>query len=461
MNVAILGYGVDGQSAAEYWHKKGDNVTICDLRDDIKIPEYAKAKLGADYLENLENFDLIVRTPGLHPSKIIENNPDYPDIYTKVTTTINEFFANCPGKIIGVTGTKGKGTTCTIIYKILQAAGKNTFLGGNIGVNPLDFLNEVTEDSWVVLELSSFQTIDIKYSPAIAVCLMVVPEHLNWHTNLQEYIDAKTKLFLGQTNKDSAIYLGSTENLFVNQKSDDDAVFDANNILSQKIASTSKGIHIPYSAPSSNEAPKSLNGAYVVNDVIYMQGTEICNTKDIALLGAHNLENVCAAIAAVWSIIGGDVNPIIQVVKTFTGLEHRIEFVREVDGVKYYNDSFATTPEAAIAAIKSFNQKVVLILGGSSKGTPLFSLISEIITGNARGVVVIGDTGPKILELLTVRGFSDIALGGNTMNEMVIAAKNIAHKGDVVLLSPACASFGLFVDYKDRGNQFKQVVNSL
>ncbi|HUD03803.1 MAG TPA: cyanophycin synthetase, partial [Patescibacteria group bacterium] len=171
--------------------------------------------------------------------------------------------------------------------------------------------------------------------------------------------------------------------------------------------------------------------------------------------------NVCAAIAAVWQIIGGNIQVITQVVKDFAGMEHRLEFVRELDGVKYYNDSFATTPEATVAAIKAFKQPKVIILGGYDKGIPFFDVVNEVVKSNTRQVIAIGDTGEKIIELLVQRGFEKITLGGNTMPEIVKAAKNAAQLGDVVLLSTACASFGLFKNYKDRGDQFKTVVNNL
>ena len=165
MNVAILGYGIDGFSAAKYWHNLGHDITICDKNTDIEIPGFAVAKLGKDYLNNLDVFNLIVRSPGVYPAEIVKANPDSPDILHKVTSCINEFFAKCPAPIIAVTGTKGKGTTCTLIHKFLEAAGKKVFLGGNIGIVPLDFLNKVTPESWVVLELSNFQLLDFNGHP--------------------------------------------------------------------------------------------------------------------------------------------------------------------------------------------------------------------------------------------------------------------------------------------------------
>lgn len=442
MNVAILGYGVDGASSTGYWHKLGASVTVCDQNSDILLPEYVDQQLGDNYLSNLDRFDILVRSPGIHPKKIVQANPEAPNILQKVTTAINEFFIKCPAPIIAVTGTKGKGTTSTLIYKMLLAAGKTAFLGGNIGTVPLDFIGEVTPDSWVVLELSSFQLIDFKYAPRIGVCVMVVPEHLDWHTNLAEYYQAK-------------------QNLFANQTTQDRTVFNNANDISKKITAVSNGSKVPYFVPPKGHLADTVQGAYVEGDQICMDGKIVCDVADVALLGRHNLENVCAAIGAVWHVIDENPDVIKKVVKEFSGMEHRLEYVREVNNVKYYNDSFATTPEATVAAIRAFNQPKVVILGGSDKGIPFFDVINEVVHGHVRRVIIIGETGEKFIELLVSRGYENITLGGTTMTEIVQAAQHAAEPGDVVLLSTACASFGLFKNYKDRGDQFKEAVKNL
>jgi len=442
MKVAILGYDVDGASSTGYFHKLGAEITICDQKTDLLLPGYATPKLGADYLKDLDQFDVLVRTPGLYPQKIVDANPQAPKILDKVTTSINIFFGKCPGSIIGVTGTKGKGTTCTLIYKMLKAAGKKVFLGGNIGTNPLDFISEVTANSWVVLELSNFQLIDFKYSPKIGVCLMMAPEHQDWHKTVKEYYETK-------------------KNLFIRQGENDRTVYDYTNPYSKQTVAVSGGSLVPYAVAEENKTSPIKEGAYVEGKKIYFKDTFICNVDEVALLGRHNLDNVCAAIASVWKIINGNVEIIKKVVSSFSGMEHRLEYVREVDGVKYYNDSFATTPESTIAAIRAFKQPKVIILGGHDKKIPLFDVVSEITKSNIRQVVVIGETGEQIIKLLTERGFDNISLGGNTMEEIVKTAKKVAQPGDVVLLSTACASFGLFRNYKDRGDQFKNVVNDL
>lgn len=443
MKVAILGYDVDGGSSAGYWHHLGAEITICDQKTDLLLPNYVTdAQLGEGYLANLDRFDVLVRTPGLHPSKITAANPDAPNILSKVTTTINEFFEKCPAPIIGVTGTKGKGTTSTLIYKFLEAAGKKVFLGGNIGTVPLDFLGQVTSDSYVVLELSNFQLIDFKHRPNIGVCLMVTPEHLDWHPTKEEYFAAKANLYARQTPEDRLVY-------------------NSGNGISTKMTAASKASKIPYFVPLIGQEPHKVAGAYVIGDEIYYGDTKVCDTSDVKLLGRHNLENVCAAISAVWSIIDGNTSTILNVLREFTGLPYRLELIRELNGVKYYNDSFATTPEATIAAMRAFEQPKVIILGGREKGIPFFDLAGELTRTNIREVVTIGEAGPKIAEMLQNRGIDEVVDGGATMQEIVATAAKYAQSGDVVLLSTACASFDMFSNYKDRGNQFNNAVNSL
>lgn len=430
MQVAIVGYAHEGQSALHYWQSQGADITICDQNPNKEIPAGVASQLGDGYLDNLDRFDLIVRTAGLKPAIILKKNPT---VEPKITTVINEFIRVCPTKnIIGITGTKGKGTTCTLTAKMLEAAGKKVFLGGNIGLSPLEFLADITPDSWVVLELSSFQLTDLQYSPRIALCLMVVPEHLNWHADMEEYVEAKANLFAHQQPTDTAIYF-------------------ADNPLSHTIASHSPGKKITYFA-----AP----GAYVENGSIIIDNQEICKVDELQLLGEHNWQNACAAITAAWQAVQTP-DAFRNVLTTFTGLPHRLEFVRELDGVRYFDDSFGTTPETAIVAMQAFSDPKVVILGGASKNAIYDGLVQAVLNSNVKHVITIGDTGPIIAHELQAVGFTNITPGGTTMQEIVENARAVASPGDIVLLSTGCASFGLFSDYKDRGNQFKQVVTSL
>lgn len=432
MKIAIVGFARDGQAAYQYWRSDKHQITVCDQDTTIDLPTDVHSQLGQDYLKNLDKFDLIVRTAGLPPSMIADANGQ--DILDKVTTITNEFFRVCPTKnIIGVTGTKGKGTTCTLIAKMLEGAGLRVHLGGNIGIPALDLLkNNIASSDWVVLEQSSFQLIDQKYSPHLAICLMVVPEHLNWHQDEDEYLTAKQGLFRRQTANDVAIYHPS-------------------NVRSQQVVSVSRAKKIPYLAPP---------GALVDAGQIKIDNKVICRLDELKILGQHNQENVCAAITAVWQIVPNAL-AIKKVLSTFSGLEHRLEFVREFDGVKYYDDSFGTTPETAIVALQAFVQPKVMILGGSDKGADYNELAKQIASSNVRSVILIGVTGSAIAAALAQRGFNSVVNGGKDMPSIVAAAHQQAQNGDVVLLSTACASFGLFKDYKDRGQQFKQAVAAL
>lgn len=430
MKIAIVGFDTEGTVTYEYFKAQGADITICDQNPDISVPDGASSQLGDTYLDNLDRFDSIVRTPGLHPAKILAKNPDVLD---KITSQTNIFFEMSPTtNVIGVTGTKGKGTTSSLITKMLEAAGNRVFLGGNIGLPPLSFFDQLDSDSWVVLELSSFQLIDLRYSPHIAVCLMVEPEHLDWHEDFEEYIAAK-------------------QQLFIHQKSDDVAIYYAPNENSLSIADASEGTVLPY-----YEKP----GAIVSGNEITIDNTTICDTDELQLLGEHNWQNACAAVTAVWQV-APDVAAIKSALTHFSGLEHRLEFVRELSGVRYYDDSFGTTPETAIVAIKAFSEPKVLILGGSDKGVTFEKLAQTVKDSNVRSVITIGQMGPVISEELRKVGFTDIVEGGSNTDKIVRQAQEIAQSGDVVLLSTACASFDMFKNYKDRGDQFKAAVTTL
>ncbi len=430
MNVAIVGFEIEGRSALEYWRGKGAAVTVCDQDPSKEVPIGVPTQLGPGYLDNLDRFDIIVRTVGMHPSKILAKNPS---VQNKITTNLDEFLRVSPTKnIIGVTGTKGKGTTSMLIYKMLEAAGKHAFIGGNYGIPAFSFLPQLTKDSWVVLELSSFMLYDIKHSPHIALCLMVTSEHLDWHADDEDYFAAKTHLFSHQNPDDIAIYY-------------------ADNLTSHQIASASPGKKITYYASP---------GAYVQDDKIMIDETVLCETNELQLLGPHNWQNACAAATAFWQVEHKP-DVIRQVLTTFTGLPHRLEFVRELDGVSYYDDSFGTTPETAKVAVEAFDAPKVVILGGSDKGASYEELAQTIASSNMRAAVVIGVMAGKITDALRHAGFNDIIPGGGTMQEIVNTCRQVAQPGDVVLLSTACASFDMFENYKDRGNQFKSAVTSL
>ncbi|HVW23184.1 MAG TPA: UDP-N-acetylmuramoyl-L-alanine--D-glutamate ligase [Candidatus Saccharimonadales bacterium] len=431
MKIAIAGFDVEGRASYDYFLAQGEHdITILDQNPLLAVPNGVPSVLGENYLDDLNRFDLIVRTPGLQPRRILNKNPE---VTGKITTQINEFMRVSPTRqIIGVTGTKGKGTTSTLIARMLEAAGKKVHLAGNIGVPALSLLSDIKADDWVVLELSSFQLIDLHLSPHIAVCLMVVPEHLDWHTDVQEYYTAKSQLFVRQTPEDTAI-------------------FYANNDVSRQIANVGSGQKVPYFAPP---------GASIIDGAIQIGGKTICLTSELKLLGEHNWQNVCAAVTAVWQVTQ-DTKAIKEVLTSFAGLPFRLEFVRELDNVKYYNDSFGTTPETATVAIKAFAQPKVVILGGSDKGASYDELAKTVASSSIRKVLLIGDQAQRIQTALEGASFHDFQPGGANMTEIVANARAAAMPGDVVILSPACASFGMFKNYKDRGNQFNQAVAAL
>lgn len=411
MKVGIVGYGVEGKSAEAYWRAKGDNVTICDTDSD------------------LAGYDLLVRSPGVHPSKLPEG--------ARVTSVTNEFMAQCPAPIFGVTGTKGKGTTASLLTEMLKNAGKTVHLGGNIGVPALDLLSQIKSDDIVVLELSSFQLMDAKQSPHVAVCLMIAPEHLDYHSDEQEYWDAKG-------------------NIFAHQVADDLAIYNKNDQMAMDLAYTSGGTKIPYDAEGVDKS-----GAHVSDGAIWYQDTRICNASEVALLGRHNLQNVCAALAAAWHETQ-DVSAIAKAICEFQGLPYRLQEVGTVGGVRYVNDSIGTTPESTIAAVTAFTEPKVVILGGSDKGAPFTDLAQQISKTNVRGVVMIGETADQISSELALAGYpTDNILRASDMVGAVAMAHDLAQAGDVVLLSPACASFDMFESYKDRGNQFNEAVAAL
>jgi UDP-N-acetylmuramoylalanine--D-glutamate ligase len=433
MNIAIVGYARDGQTALHYWQSLGANVTVCDQREDIVVPEGVSTQLGADHLKGLGKFDLIVRTSGLNPATITAQNPGTEG---KITTVINEFMRVCPTQnVIGITGTKGKSTTSTLIAKMLEASGKHVVLGGNIGIPALELLPEVTPESWVVLEMSSYQLSDIQYSPHIGVCLMMAPEHLNWHEDLDDYIEAKKHMFVYQKPGDTAIYYADDE-------------------TSHAIAAASPGKKIPYAA-----AP----GAYIQDGKIVVDMEEICDVTELKLLGEHNQQNACAAVTAVWQVIK-EVASIRSVLTTFTGLPHRLDLVREIDGVKYYNDSFASAPPAAGAALQAIPGKKVMIIGGFDRQLPLDELVARILDyrHDIRRILLVGASAKRVAAELDQAGFANYQISeAKDMDGIVTTARQLAHKNDSVVLSPGFPSFDMFKDFEDRGNQFVKAVGAL
>ena len=421
--IAIIGEGIEGISSAKYLKSKGAKVTILDQ------------KQGSNYLDNLEDYDLVVRSPGIK----IEMLEKYVS-RDKITSQTKTFFDICPCPIIGVTGTKGKGTTSTLIYEMLKKDGKDAYLGGNIGNTPFDFFEHLKSSSVVVLELSSFQLLDLHKSPHIAVILMITSEHLDYHPNVLEYISAKRNIIKFQKATDFAII---NRDYPASNESDVDAL--------GKVFYVSREREVD-------------NGCFARDGKIVIRTKDreipVFETKDLLLRGKHNYENVCAAVMAAY-LAGVSIKNIQEVLADFAGLPHRLELVGVVNGAEYFNDSFSTTPETAIAAIEAFKEPEILILGGSSKNSN-FQELGEVISkkGNIKAIIGIGVEWVRIKPFIKSKNIILIE-GAKDMHTIVLAASKIAVSGDVVLLSPACASFDMFKNYKDRGEQFKEEVSRL
>lgn len=453
-HIAVLGVSTEGWDSVKFLHARGARVTCCDRREkDALGPLYQQAaalgasfRLGEGYLNNLRDFDMVVRTPGMSPR--LPELAAYVGEGGEMTSLTKLFFAECRAPIIGVTGTKGKGTTSTLIAAMLKAGGKTVHLGGNVGTPLLSRVDMMKSEDWVVLELSSFQLEDLTQSPHVAVVLITTQEHLanfdtlatNFHPTRQAYVQSKTSIVRYQTEHDIVI---------VNK---DDPT-------SSSFSDMTKAHRLTFSSrdPSAD--------AFVTDEAVKlrMNGRTIrlVDRKSVKLLGHHNLENIAAAALAS-AAIGIGIPAIRKGAVTFTGLEHRLEFVRRIAGVSYFNDSFSTVPETAIAAIASFDCPCVLIVGGSEKGSDFTELGTVIARSRVRALIVIGDMTRRILTAVDDAGYSGKRITGlRTMKDIVGCAQKEAHAGDVVLLSPACASFDMFPNYKVRGVQFKEEVNRL
>lgn len=414
MKIVIAGYGIEGQSSLCYFQKEFPEASflVADERDRVDgLPDNVGYRVG---FAGLNDADLIIRSPSLSPEKIKTSG--------KIWSATNEFFDKCSAPIIGVTGTKGKGTTCSLIAAILRQSGQTVHLVGNIGVPALDVLPKIKKTDIVVYELSSFQLWDLEKSPHVAVVLMIEPDHLNVHADFDDYLAAKRNIARFQSQEDYVVY-------------------NSQNDFSREIA-------------ASSPAQKKEYPFYITNDII----------SAIRLPGKHNIDNVCAAILAAKAIQSDITDDEIKAgLSDFTGLPHRLKFVAENNGVKYYDDSISTTPGSAIAALKAFTEPKILILGGSDKGADYTELAQEIARQQMRAVVVNGANASEIIEILHKNKVSCrvVQLEMATMPTVVEVAANQAQSGDVVILSPAAASFDMFKSYNDRGEQFVAAVDNL
>ncbi len=454
-SIALLGFGIENIAVAKLFLKNQIDFIILDrapvekMIDDgqkLVVSGQLSVVSGEKYLENLEQFDIIIRSPGV--PFLTPEIQSAKKSGSEITSSTKLFFDFCPAQIIGVTGTKGKGTTASIIKAIIErnfqemAQSAKVYLIGNIGIAPFEVIEKIKPDDLIVFELSSFQLQDLDKSPHIAVVVNLADDHLDYHQTIEEYRATK-------------------QNILKYQNESDFAVINSDYPESKKLAEFGKAKKYYFSSKE-----KITSGAYANKDgdvLLAFDGEEhkICSQNELKLIGRHNLENIASA-AIVGKLLDVSDEIISQSVKEFDGLPHRLEFIREFDGIKFYNDSFSTNPTPTIAAIKSFSAPITIILGGSSKGADFSELADIIKSSSVNNVLVIGIEGPIIREaIIRSRAKISILNGGNSMEDIVETAVKHTDSGGIVLLSPACASFGMFKNYKDRGEKFKLAVNNL
>ncbi|MBI5753611.1 UDP-N-acetylmuramoyl-L-alanine--D-glutamate ligase [Candidatus Peregrinibacteria bacterium] len=492
--IAILGFGVEGKAMLAYLEKHGfTEITVCDRNVDLKaeLPQGVSSSLGVDYLMGLENFEVVFRSPGV---RFLDPRVQLAKAKGVEVTSATKFFIDlCPCPIVGVSGTKGKGTTSTLIFEMLKKGGRksglNLFLGGNIGQCPVEFLDNLNRNCLVILELSSFQLQDLEKSVKYAVMLNTTVAHLDYHEDREEYMEAKEKLLVKQgtggvavLNKDYEYskYYGPLVkgNLkWVSVKGDASA-------RRERAGERGSG------SASPSEAELIKNGVYVDGGKIFYahggKSEKIAEVSEMALVGSHNLENILPAIAVARELgVSGEACH--EVIKEFKNLPHRLQFVREVGGIKFYNDSFSTVPETSMAAADSFSEPLVLIAGGYDNGADYSEWAEKILTReNLHTVILIGATSDKMEKALveaegrlTLKSqfglqkniqnlqesskqvFPTKILRRKALEDAVIDAYAESDAGGVVVMSPAAQSFGLFKNYKQRGNDFIAHVRKL
>ncbi|MBO5734273.1 MAG: UDP-N-acetylmuramoyl-L-alanine--D-glutamate ligase [Clostridia bacterium] len=436
-NVSVIGIGISNRPLISYLVSLGAKVCAYDKKTEKQLGDIANELkalgvtlvLGDNYMDNLSG-DVIFKTPGMrcdHPAIVKAREQG-----SIITSEMEVFFEICPANIIAVTGSDGKTTTTTLIYTMLSEAGYNTYVGGNIGTPLMTKAEEMKNSDYVVLELSSFQLHTMKKSPHIAVITNITPNHLDWHTDYAEYIDAKKNIMLYQSTTDILVAnIGNEE--------------------ARKIGEQARGEWRSFS--SKQDALVHLKG-----DFICYGDEEILNKKDIKIPGNHNVENYMTAIAAVHDLV--DKNVINKVARDFGGVPHRIELVRELDGVRYYNSSIDSSPNRTANTLNTFKEPVVLIAGGKDKGIP-YDEVGAPVKEHVKTLILIGATSKVIDEAVKKSGAIIPTFFVNTYEEAVAKAKESADCGDVVLLSSASTSFDMFNNFEERGNLFKELVNKL
>ena len=447
--IAIIGLGISNIPLLSYLYSLECTVSVFDKREIEKLDSKAVKEIkqynfnlycGPDSMKNLKNFDVIFRSPSCRPDtkEILEEVQNG----AVLTSEIEMLMQTCPATIIGITGSDGKTTTTNLIYHILKESGYNCYLGGNIGIPLFTKVKEMKKEDMVVLELSSFQLMDMQISPHISVITNISPNHLDIHKSYEEYIDAK-------------------KNIFKYQASNDILVINQDNEITKEFAKEAKGKVICFSRK------EKLNDGIICDDGIVKScdnklRRHILNTNDILLRGVHNHENICSAIAATASLVQPEIQA--EAIRKFKGVEHRLEFIRQINDVKWYNDSIGTSPSRTIAGLNSFSEKIVLIAGGYDKHLD-YEPIAKPIVDNVSKLILIGATAPKIQEVVEKelsKQEKEIPIYNcTTLKQTVEKAKEVAKQGEIVLFSPASASFDMFKNFEERGNIFKELVNNI
>lgn len=447
--VAVIGLGVSNMPLLEYLYEKKAQVTVFDERTIDEIPSETINKIntyefsysfGKNCLEKLNRFNIIFRSPSCLPTSAeLQKEADRGAI---VTTEVEMLMEICPCKIVGVTGSDGKTTTTSLINAILKKAGYKTFLGGNIGTPLFTKLPEMEPNDIVVLELSSFQLMNMHISPDIAVITNITPNHLNIHKDYQEYIDAKKCIFKNQNEKGILI-------------------LNYDNDITRECAKEANGNVVFFSSKV------KLDNGFIVDGNIIKECNDkvrkhILNTDEVILRGNHNFQNIATALAATKTLVDTDIA--VQAIKEFKPVEHRIEFVKEINGVKWYNDSASSSPTRTISGINAFKENIILIAGGYDKNLE-YEPLAKPVVDKVSTLILIGQTAEKIYDVVKNESEKENKKVNiymcDTLEQTIEIAKKSAKKGDVVLFSPASASFDMFKNFADRGHKFKDLVNKI
>lgn len=447
--VAVIGIGVSNLPLIDYLYEKKAQVTVFDERTIDEIPRETIDKIttygfeysfGKNCLEKLKGFNIIFRSPSCLPTRIeLQEEANKGAI---VTTEVEMLMEMCPCKIIGITGSDGKTTTTSMINAILRKAGYNTFLGGNIGTPLFTRLSEMTPEDIVVLELSSFQLMNMQVSPNIAVITNITPNHLNIHKDYEEYIEAKKNIFKNQD-----------ENGILILNYDNDITRNSNKEANGKVVFFSSKVR--------------LDNGFIVDGNIIKECEDkvrkhILNTDEVILRGNHNFQNIATALAATKTLVDTDIA--VQAIKEFKPVEHRIEFIREIEGVKWYNDSASSSPTRTLSGINAFNENIILIAGGYDKNLD-YEPLAKPVVDKVSTLILIGQTAEKIYDVVkeeSEKQNKNINIYMcDSLEQTVDIAKKSAKKGDIVLFSPASASFDMFKNFADRGEKFKNLVNNI